>query len=71
MESPLCCGNWRKSTRSGSSGGQCVEVALSCEGVAVRDSKDPGGAMLMLELSTWDGFRAGIAAGRFDVHGAR
>ncbi|MGK5737461.1 DUF397 domain-containing protein [Micromonospora sp. URMC 103] len=33
---------WRKSTRSGASGGNCVEVADNPPGiVAVRDSKDP------------------------------
>ena len=36
---------WRKSTRSGTAGGECVEVA---DMVGVRDSKDPGGPMLGL-----------------------
>ncbi|GDY32292.1 DUF397 domain-containing protein [Gandjariella thermophila] len=71
MEPPLSCGNWRKSSWSGSSGGQCVEVALAGEVVAVRDSKNPGGPVLMLSPSTWDGFRAEIVAGRFDIHGTR
>jgi hypothetical protein len=32
---------WRKSTYSGSNGGNCVEVAANLPGVvAVRDSKD-------------------------------
>jgi hypothetical protein len=35
---------WRKSSYSGSNGGDCVEIAvLSDDGRAVRDSKDPGG----------------------------
>ncbi|GAA2588175.1 DUF397 domain-containing protein [Streptomyces roseoviolaceus] len=34
---------WRKSSYSGSTGGDCVEVAdLGLPGVAVRDSKNPG-----------------------------
>ncbi|MFE0105779.1 DUF397 domain-containing protein [Streptomyces sp. NPDC059009] len=36
---------WRKSSYSGSTGGDCIEVAQApCKGtVAVRDSKNPGG----------------------------
>ncbi|MBO4210342.1 DUF397 domain-containing protein, partial [Micromonospora echinofusca] len=38
---------WRKSTRSGGSGGNCVEVADNLPGVVgVRDSKDPTGPAL-------------------------
>ncbi|MFJ6832555.1 DUF397 domain-containing protein [Streptomyces sp. NPDC091209] len=32
---------WRKSTYSGSSGGDCIEVASLATRVALRDSKDP------------------------------
>ncbi|MES9539171.1 DUF397 domain-containing protein [Actinomadura sp. NPDC000600] len=39
---------WRKSSRSGSSGGQCVELAGAKDGVAIRDSKDPNGPMLLV-----------------------
>ncbi|TDD33989.1 DUF397 domain-containing protein [Actinomadura sp. KC06] len=39
---------WRKSSRSGSSGGQCVEVASMGSKVAVRDSKDPDGPVLVV-----------------------
>lgn len=39
---------WRKSSRSGSSGGSCVELADAKVGVAVRDSKDPDGAVLLV-----------------------
>ena len=35
---------WRRSAHSGSTGGQCVEVAAAGDGtVGIRDSKDPGG----------------------------
>ncbi|MEV1317173.1 DUF397 domain-containing protein [Micromonospora arborensis] len=41
---------WRKSTRSGGNGGECVEVADNLPGVvAVRDSKDPHGTALTFE----------------------
>ncbi|WP_346042492.1 DUF397 domain-containing protein [Actinomadura chokoriensis] len=39
---------WRKSSRSGSSGGSCVELAGVEDAVAVRDSKDPDGAVLLV-----------------------
>lgn len=32
---------WRKSSRSGDNGGQCVELADAGRAVAVRDSKNP------------------------------
>ncbi|NVI91070.1 DUF397 domain-containing protein [Actinomadura sp. BRA 177] len=45
MESEL---TWRKSSRSGSSGGSCVELAGAKDCVAVRDSKDPDGPVLLV-----------------------
>jgi hypothetical protein len=39
---------WRKSSRSGSSGGNCVELASLESKVAVRDSKDPDGPVLVV-----------------------
>ncbi|MCX4471238.1 DUF397 domain-containing protein [Micromonospora sp. NBC_01655] len=48
---------WRKSTRSGSSGGECVEVADNLPGVvAVRDSKDPAGPALTFDPAAWTAF---------------
>ncbi|MFE9958564.1 DUF397 domain-containing protein [Micromonospora sp. NPDC005299] len=50
---------WRKSTRSGSNGGACVEVADNLPGVVgVRDSKDPAGAVLTFTPRTWRAFVA-------------
>lgn len=37
---------WRKSSHSGSQGGECVEVADLGARVAVRDSKAPHGPVL-------------------------
>ncbi|MGX7672283.1 DUF397 domain-containing protein [Plantactinospora sp. DSM 117369] len=52
---------WRKSTRSGDNGGECVEVADNLVGVvAVRDSKDPGGPVLTFPPYTWSSFVAGV-----------
>jgi hypothetical protein len=51
---------WRKSTRSGDNGGNCVEVASNLPGVvAVRDSKDPAGPVLTFALTTWADFVCG------------
>ncbi|MFI7079919.1 DUF397 domain-containing protein [Micromonospora sp. NPDC049903] len=48
---------WRKSTRSGGNGGECVEVADNLPGVvAVRDSKDPHGPALTFTPTAWATF---------------
>ncbi|MGC1213777.1 MAG: DUF397 domain-containing protein [Micromonospora sp.] len=48
---------WRKSTRSGGNGGNCVEVATNFPGiVAVRDSKDPAGPVLAFSTVSWSCF---------------
>ncbi len=47
---------WRKSSYSGQSG-NCVEVARNLPGlVAVRDSKEPDGAKLVVSQQTWRAF---------------
>jgi hypothetical protein len=52
---------WRKASRSGSSGDNCVEVATNVPGVvAVRDSKDPDEAVLKVSSAEWRGFVAGL-----------
>jgi hypothetical protein len=56
--------NWRKSSYSGSNGGQCVEVARNLPGViAVRDSKNPDGPALLFTPAEWQAFVAGVRAG--------
>ncbi|WP_019901296.1 DUF397 domain-containing protein [Salinispora arenicola] len=50
---------WRKSSRSGGNGGQCVEVADNLSGVVgVRDSKDPTGPALVFGPTAWRAFVA-------------
>jgi len=57
----LAGATWRKSTRSGGSGGNCVEVADNLPGVVgVRDSKDPSGPALTFAPATWAAFVAGV-----------
>ena len=51
---------WHKSSYSGQSG-NCVEVARNLpELVAVRDSKEPDGAKLMVSQATWRAFIRGV-----------
>jgi hypothetical protein len=53
--------DWRKSSYSGTNGGQCVEVARNLPGVvAVRDSKDPHGPALVFTLADWTAFTAAL-----------
>jgi hypothetical protein len=47
---------WRKSSYSGSNGGNCIEVAATGRAVAVRDSKNPGGPELAVTAATWTAF---------------
>ncbi len=51
---------WRKSSYS-NTGANCVEVARTRSGkVAVRDSKNPDGGLLILGLDEWKTFVARI-----------
>jgi hypothetical protein len=47
---------WRTSSYSGSNGGNCIEVAAAPGTVAVRDSKDPDGAVLAFGPKDWQRF---------------
>jgi hypothetical protein len=49
---------WRKSSRSTSNGGDCVEVAALHGVIAVRDSKDPHGPALILDRAAFGAFAA-------------
>ena len=54
---------WRKSSYSGTNGGQCVEVGNDARLIAVRDSKDPDGSMLAFAAGTWAAFAERVKAG--------
>jgi hypothetical protein len=45
--------NWRKSSYSGQSGGNCVEVADNDSRVIVRDTKDKAGPTLRFSADAW------------------
>ncbi|MFJ9567905.1 DUF397 domain-containing protein [Streptomyces fuscichromogenes] len=53
---------WRKSSYSGNTGGECVEVADGCPvgTIPVRDSKDPSGPVLTVGAPAWQAFVDGL-----------
>ena len=51
--------NWRKSSYSGSNGGECVEVATA-GAVLVRDTADRNGPVLAVTADAWRAFTAAI-----------
>ncbi|PWR05362.1 DUF397 domain-containing protein [Micromonospora acroterricola] len=60
---------WRTSTRSQTS--NCVEVAPLGTGptaVALRDSKDRSGPVLLFNRAGWLGFIGGAKKGQFDLN---
>jgi hypothetical protein len=59
---------WYKSSYSGGSGSDCVEVAvlIGRVGVAVRDSKDPKGPVLTVGAATFAAFVNEARTGRLD-----
>ncbi|MFE9442655.1 DUF397 domain-containing protein [Streptomyces sp. NPDC006602] len=67
-EYDLSNASWRKSTYSDGNGGSCVEVADGFPGVVpVRDSKVPGGAVLLIGSGAWTEFVGTVGAARFSV----
>jgi hypothetical protein len=59
---------WRKSTRSGDTSGNCVEVADNLSTVVgVRDSKDPTGPVLTFTPEVWRAFVESAKDGAFDA----
>ncbi len=48
---------WRKSTRSGTNGGSCIEVADNLPSrIFVRDTKDRNGGTLSFNPAAWSEF---------------
>jgi hypothetical protein len=56
---------WRKATRSGGNG--CVEVGLVDGQIAVRDSKDREGPVLLFTANEWEAFLGGARDGEFEL----
>ncbi|WP_163508165.1 DUF397 domain-containing protein [Fodinicola acaciae] len=57
--------NWRKSTRSGGNGGQCVEVGQAPASIGLRDSKDPTGPVLAVAAPHFATFVTAVKADHF------
>jgi Domain of unknown function (DUF397) len=55
--------DWRRSSYSGDTGGECVEVAAGDGGVAVRDSKRGGAAFAAVSADAWQAFVDGLIEG--------
>ena len=58
--------DWRKSSYSGGTGGNCVEVATAARNVHLRNSKHPDDGTLTFTGSDLAAFIAGCVAGEFD-----
>jgi Domain of unknown function (DUF397) len=56
---------WRKA-RLSTNNGACVEVASVVGKIALRDSKDPGGPVLVYTPAEWEAFLDGAKRGEFD-----
>ena len=68
MNTDLDRAEWRKSSFSGGSGGNCVEVATNLPGlIAVRDSKSPDGPALTMTPTQWCSFASAVKLGDFDL----
>jgi Domain of unknown function (DUF397) len=51
---------WRKSSYSGGANSNCVEMRSLPDTVAVRDSKNPHGAVLTISSDAWVSFLARV-----------
>ncbi|MFC8012622.1 DUF397 domain-containing protein [Streptomyces cinereoruber] len=55
---------WRKSSYSGDTGGNCIEVADLAAHIAVRDSKNPEGPAFLTTPAAFTAFVTAAAEGR-------
>ncbi len=63
----LSTARWRKSTHSGTTGGDCIELAELPAEVAVRDSKNPEAPHLAFGRAAFGKALKEIRAGRHDL----
>lgn len=56
---------WRKSSLSAAS--DCVEVAFVDGQVALRNSKDQDGSVLVFTSTEWEAFIGGVQGGEFSL----
>lgn len=67
MSSVFDRAEWRKSSRSGGNGGNCVEVGFAPAVIGVRDTKDRDGGMLAVTFDRWRDFLDAVKNGRLDA----
>ncbi|MFF8321502.1 DUF397 domain-containing protein [Streptomyces bobili] len=61
----LTAASWRKSSYSNQDGGACLEVSDDLAAVVpVRDSKIPGGPVLVFPADRWTSFVSAITGGQ-------
>ncbi|MFE6853946.1 DUF397 domain-containing protein [Streptomyces sp. NPDC057674] len=60
----LAGARWRKSSYSGDTGGDCIEVADLAAHIAVRDSKNPEGPAFLATPAAFTAFVVAAAEGR-------
>lgn len=58
---------WRKASRSGTNGENCVELARMPDAVVARDSKDPDGSKLVFGATAFGAFARRVKAGELDL----
>ena len=58
---------WFKSSFSGGACNNCVEIALLPGEIAVRDSKDRQGPVLVFTPAEWQAFLDGVRADEFNL----
>ncbi|RBM18121.1 DUF397 domain-containing protein [Prauserella sp. PE36] len=58
--------HWFKSSHSGG-GNDCVEVAFTADGAAMRDSKNSTAGALSLTAAGWDALLRAAHAGELDL----
>jgi hypothetical protein len=59
---------WRKSSYSGNGENiNCIEVAKTISALAIRDSKDPQGGVLLIDGASWKILTSRIRRGHLDI----
>ncbi|MFA1544585.1 DUF397 domain-containing protein [Actinomadura monticuli] len=58
--------HWRKASQSSSTGSDCIEVAAIRDVIAVRDSKNPEGPMLVFDRDAWAQLAERVNGGELD-----
>lgn len=60
--------NWRKSSRSGGGGNNCVEVGFTPDATqtGIRDTKDRTYGTLAVSAGSWSAFLSTVKAGELD-----